>query len=287
MLAFRPQRLFRWLSSPLHFVFLSILNVFLSKPLRFSCTALHFKLIVPAIRHSFLAQYDIYNVATGRLVVGTFSTKIFCQHLVSRSNSISKLQADQAPARPGRVDQAAGRPCSSSTSQGTGDHTSQPGEKQKSEWTSFFVRLPHNSPLNTQCGDQGATPLPMSLVQISTTGLKKVSFFCKSIFFVQGNPRITWRDGDTDWTTRSYLQRCCRLGLRRRGALSAQTLEIFKWWFDVQVLSDTRAIWFSPDGDKIAWTQFNDTDVRIFHGVYGVGKSRSQTWPLMLYSRWT
>ena len=31
----------------------------------------------------------------------------------------------------------------------------------------------------------------------------------------------------------------------------------------VQVLSDTRAIWFSPDGDKIAWTQFNDTDVSI------------------------
>ena len=30
-----------------------------------------------------------------------------------------------------------------------------------------------------------------------------------------------------------------------------------------QVLSDTRAIWFSPDGDKIAWTQFNDTDVSM------------------------
>ena len=29
------------------------------------------------------------------------------------------------------------------------------------------------------------------------------------------------------------------------------------------MLSDTRAIWFSPDGDKIAWTQFNDTDVSI------------------------
>ena len=40
------------------------------------------------------------------------------------------------------------------------------------------------------------------------------------------------------------------------------------------MLSDTRAIWFSPDGDKIAWTQFNDTDVRIFHGV---GRSRSPT----------
>ena len=54
----------------------------ISKPLRFSCTALHFKLIVPTIRHSFLAQYDIYNVATGRLVDGTFQTKIFRQHLV-------------------------------------------------------------------------------------------------------------------------------------------------------------------------------------------------------------
>ena len=54
----------------------------ISKPLRFSCMALHFKLTVPTIRHSFLAQYDIYNVATGRLVVGTFQTKIFRQHLV-------------------------------------------------------------------------------------------------------------------------------------------------------------------------------------------------------------
>ena len=34
----------------------------------FALSLLHFKLIVPAIRHSFLAQYDIYNVATGRLV---------------------------------------------------------------------------------------------------------------------------------------------------------------------------------------------------------------------------
>jgi len=35
------------------------------------------------------------------------------------------------------------------------------------------------------------------------------------------------------------------------------------WVYEEEVLSDTRAIWFSPDGDKIAWTQFNDTDVDV------------------------
>ena len=48
------------------------LECIFSTPLYFSCTALHFNLIVPAFRHSFLAQYDIYNVATGRLVNETF-----------------------------------------------------------------------------------------------------------------------------------------------------------------------------------------------------------------------
>ena len=48
------------------------LECIFSTPLCFSSTALHFKLIVPAFRHSFLAQYDIYNVATGRLVNETF-----------------------------------------------------------------------------------------------------------------------------------------------------------------------------------------------------------------------
>ena len=30
-----------------------------------------------------------------------------------------------------------------------------------------------------------------------------------------------------------------------------------------EVLSDTRALWFSPNGDKLAWIEFNDTDVDV------------------------
>lgn len=35
------------------------------------------------------------------------------------------------------------------------------------------------------------------------------------------------------------------------------------WVYEEEVLSDTRAIWFSPDGDKIAWIEFNDTAVDV------------------------
>jgi len=35
------------------------------------------------------------------------------------------------------------------------------------------------------------------------------------------------------------------------------------WVYEEEVLSDTRAIWFSPDGDKIAWIEFNDTNVDV------------------------
>ena len=35
------------------------------------------------------------------------------------------------------------------------------------------------------------------------------------------------------------------------------------WVYEEEVLSDTRALWFSPDGDKLAWIEFNDTDVDV------------------------
>jgi len=35
------------------------------------------------------------------------------------------------------------------------------------------------------------------------------------------------------------------------------------WVYEEEVLSDTRAIWFSPDGNKIAWIEFNDTNVDV------------------------
>lgn len=38
---------------------------------------------------------------------------------------------------------------------------------------------------------------------------------------------------------------------------------IADWVYEEEVLSDTRAIWFSPNGAKIAWIEFNDTDVEV------------------------
>jgi len=33
--------------------------------------------------------------------------------------------------------------------------------------------------------------------------------------------------------------------------------------YEEEVLSDTKAIWFSPDGDKIAWIEFSDTNIDV------------------------
>ncbi len=40
--------------------------------------------------------------------------------------------------------------------------------------------------------------------------------------------------------------------------------------YEEEVLSDTRALWFSPDGDRLAWVQFNDSDVDVMPlQIYG------------------
>ena len=42
------------------------------------------------------------------------------------------------------------------------------------------------------------------------------------------------------------------------------------WVYEEEVLSDTRALWFSPDGDRIAWIEFNDTAVDVMPlQIYG------------------
>ena len=63
-----------------------------------------------------------------------------------------------------------------------------------------------------------------------------------------GRPGVVF-NGVADWVYEEEVRQSDKIGTN----LSER----------VQVLSDTRAIWFSPDGDKIAWTQFNDTDVSI------------------------
>ena len=35
------------------------------------------------------------------------------------------------------------------------------------------------------------------------------------------------------------------------------------WVYEEEVLEDTKAIYFSPDGDRLAWIEFNDTDVDV------------------------
>ena len=90
---------------------------------------LSFTFTTPVSRHSFLAQYDIYNVATGRSASWNLEGKdsirshVFFTKKESewRGDVIIRVQADQAPARPGWVDQAIGWPRSPSPTQRTGD----------------------------------------------------------------------------------------------------------------------------------------------------------------------
>ena len=36
---------------------------------------------------------------------------------------------------------------------------------------------------------------------------------------------------------------------------------IADWVYEEEVISDTRALWFSPDSNRITWIEFNDTAV--------------------------
>ena len=42
------------------------------------------------------------------------------------------------------------------------------------------------------------------------------------------------------------------------------------WVYEEEVISDTRAVWFSPDGKNVAWIEFNDTEVDLMPlEIYG------------------
>jgi hypothetical protein len=42
------------------------------------------------------------------------------------------------------------------------------------------------------------------------------------------------------------------------------------WVYEEEVISDTRAVWFSPDGKHVAWIEFNDTEVDLMPlEIYG------------------
>lgn len=45
---------------------------------------------------------------------------------------------------------------------------------------------------------------------------------------------------------------------------------ITDWVYEEEVISDTRALWFSPDGGHIAWIETNDTAVDVMPlEIYG------------------
>ena len=45
---------------------------------------------------------------------------------------------------------------------------------------------------------------------------------------------------------------------------------ICDWVYEEEVISDTRALWFSPDSNHITWIEFNDTAVETMPlQVYG------------------
>ena len=111
------------------------------------------------------------------------------------------------------------------------------------------------------CGDQEEPQSPTCLGRTSTTGLYS---------------GFHWQTTKDSFPPGRLQNLSTWWWLRQEGQASFSTVwqtgftkKRWKNYFGtnlrerVQVLSDTRAIWFSPDGDKIAWTQFNDTDVSI------------------------
>lgn len=137
-------------------------------------------------RHSFLAQYDIYNLATGKRL---------------------KLQPDLD-----ELIRALGGPAG-----------------------------PPNPPFPP---GQGPPQLPLELAMWGTTGSNLVYVFGANIFY-----RDTPESRDVMVTTSG------RPGVVFNG--------VADWVYEEEVLSDTKAVYFSPDGAKIAWIEFNDTNVDV------------------------
>lgn len=45
---------------------------------------------------------------------------------------------------------------------------------------------------------------------------------------------------------------------------------IADWVYEEEVISDTKALWFSPDNKHLAWIEFNDTEVEVMPlQIYG------------------
>jgi dipeptidyl-peptidase-4 len=143
-------------------------------------------------RHSFLAQYDVYNIRTGRRV---------------------KLQPD--------LDELL-------RSLGAGGPPGGPGGPQG------------GGP------PPGAPPphLPIEYAMWGPVGSQIAYVFGANIYY-----RETPEDRDVPITV--------------SGTPGVVFNGVADWVYEEEVLSDTRAIWFSPNGDRIAWIEFNDTAVDV------------------------
>ena len=124
------------------------------------------------------------------------------------------------------------------------------------------------------CGAQEALQSPTCLGQTFTTGLLSNELAQKNTrsVVIMGGPSKTFYPRETPESLDVMVTQTGRPGVVFNGVADWVYEEevcaaIFTIETDLrrnfQVLSDTRAIWFSPDGDKIAWTQFNDTDVSM------------------------
>ncbi len=53
------------------------------------------------------------------------------------------------------------------------------------------------------------------------------------------------------------------------------------WVYEEEVLSDTRALWISPDSKHVVWIEFNDTEVDVMPlEIYGQSGSLEFQYPL-------
>jgi len=137
-------------------------------------------------RHSFLAQYDLYNIATGRR---------------------TKLQPD--------LDE-------------------------------LIKALGGGGPGGPPPPPPGRAPpqLPLELAMWGPVGASVAYVFGANIYY-----------RDTPESQDIMVSTSGRPGVVFNG--------VADWVYEEEVLSDTKAMYFSPDGDKLAWIEFNDTDVDV------------------------
>jgi dipeptidyl-peptidase-4 len=165
-------------------------------------------------RHSFLAQYDVYNIQTGRR---------------------SKLQPDLDQLLRALGGPAFGGPGGGGGGGGGGPPPPPGGGRGGPQGP---------PPGGLGGGPNGPPQLPLELAMWGPTGSSIAYVFGANIYYRQDPD-----SADIMITTTG------RPGVVYNG--------VADWVYEEEVLSDTRALWFSPDGERITWIEFNDTNVDV------------------------